>query len=118
MKVNATYDPAVRGKLNLYKLFICRAHVLARRCSFFSFVVPMALLGDDQSKEVRQLILTGRELKAVESFPQKDDPNKRVFREAKLLTTVFVASGTYSGEAFCVRTHPGGQLDEQSPFLN
>ena len=117
VKVNATYDPAVRGKLNLYKLFICRAHVLARRCSFFSFVVPMALLGDDQSKEVRQLILTGRELKAVESFPQKDDPNKRVFREAKLSTTVFVASGTYSGEAFCVRTHPGGQLDEQSPVL-
>ncbi len=111
------YTAAVRGKINLYKLFICRALGLTGREGGLAFITPMPLLGDDQARAVRQLILTSRELRTVESFPQKDDPNKRVFPEAKLSTTVFVACGRYSGNAFSVRTHPGNHLDDQSPVL-
>ena len=111
------YIPAARGKLNLYKLFICRGLTLMSVSGGLSFITPMALLGDDQAKDVRQLILSNSELIAVESFPQKDNPLKRVFLEAKLSTVVFVTRGRYTGLPFSVRTHPFGLLDSRSPAL-
>ena len=66
------YTPAARGKINQYKLFICRAIALTSSRGALAFITPMALLGDDQARGVRQLILTGTGLKSVESFPQKD----------------------------------------------
>ena len=79
----------------------------------------MPLLGDDQARGIRQLILTSRELRNVESFPQKDDPNNRVFPEAKLSTTVFVARGPYSGKAFSVQQSTLAKLHRtlQTPVL-
>ena len=111
------YTPAARGKINLYKLFICRAIALTSLSGALSFITPMALLGDDQARGVRQLILTGSELKSVESFPQKDNSLKRVFLEAKLSTAVFAIRGQYSGQAFSVRTHPAGLIEYQSNTL-
>ena len=116
-RASPLYTAAVRGKINLYKLFVCRAIGLNSREGGLAFITPMPLLGDDQARGIRQLILTSRELTAVESFPQKDDPNNRVFPEAKLSTTVFVVRGPYSGKAFSVRTHPGKYFEARSPVL-
>ena len=57
------------------------------------------------------------DLNAVESFPQKDDPRRRVFAEAKLATTVFVAKGQFSDDSFSVRTHSSRFIDESSQQL-
>ena len=111
------YIQAARGKINLYKLFICRAITLTSLSGGLSFITPMALLGDEQARDVRQMILTTSGLVAVESFPQKDNPLKRVFLEAKLSTVVFVTRGRYSGLPFSVRTHPYGFLDSRTPAL-
>jgi hypothetical protein len=43
------YGPAVHGKKNFFKLFICRGVACARSGGAFSFIVPMSLLGDEQS---------------------------------------------------------------------
>ena len=118
-RTNPAYGPAILGKLNLYKLFICQANSLAQRGSFFSLVVPMALLGDAQSVGVRQHILQNAGLKSVESFPQKDDFRRRVFPEAKLATCVFVCTGDGPTEAFQVRAHAAAQisLDSESHWV-
>ena len=52
------YTPSFRGKNNLYKLFICRAMHLLRTNGRLGFIVPMALLGDDQAADVRRLIFS------------------------------------------------------------
>jgi hypothetical protein len=106
------YLGAVRGKLNLYKLFICRAMSLAGKDGSLSFIVPMTLLGDDQSQGVRSSLLMNAGLMLIESFPQKDDPKRRVFTEAKLATTVFVTKGQFTNDNFCVRTHPSNFIKE------
>ncbi|HEU0022838.1 MAG TPA: Eco57I restriction-modification methylase domain-containing protein, partial [Dehalococcoidia bacterium] len=111
-KTVATYTPAIRGKTNLYKLFICKAAFVVAKTGTFSFIVPMALLGDDQSREVRRLLLEKSGLMAVDAFPQKDDPHRRVFPEAKLSTTVFVARGETSENPFSVRVHSGRYVEE------
>jgi hypothetical protein len=112
-----TYEPAIRGKKNLYKLFICRGAALISRTGKISFIVPMALLGDDQSAGVRKMLLEKSGLSAIEAFPQKDDSNNRVFPEAKLSTAIFVVRANPDKTQFRVRTHPGRYLDENSPTL-
>ena len=93
------FEPAIRGKKNLYKLFICRGSELIGKSGAFSYIVPMALLGDDQSAGVRRNLLEKTGLVLIESFPQKDDPENRVFKEAKLSTTLFVTRSSPSDKS-------------------
>ena len=116
------YAPARRGKNNLYKLFICRAMELLAPSGFVGFIVPMPLLGDDQAADVRRMLFRETALSTLEVFPQKDDPNRRVFPEAKLSTIVFTARKTDDeadrSATFRSRVHPGPVIDGASPSLN
>ena len=82
----------------------------------------MALLGDDQAADLRREILRRAVLSSVDSFPQKDDPEKRVFREAKLSTVVFTLmkseSAVARSEPFTIRVHPENTVREDSPCLS
>jgi hypothetical protein len=111
------YGPAIRGKKNLYKLFVCRGASVLGREGAFSFIVPMPLLGDDQAAGVRRMLLERTGLAAIEAFPQKDDPRNRVFPEAKLATAVFVTRAQPAKARIAVRTHPGRLIEETSPIL-
>lgn len=115
------YDPSRRGKNNLYKLFICRALDLLADGGRFGFIVPMAVLGDDQAADIRKAMLRVGALTAVEAFPQKDDPTRRVFAEAKLSTAVFVLVKSSNPEVknapFTARQHPADRIEVVSPSL-
>lgn len=111
------YEPAIRGKKNLYKLFLCRGVSAMGPSGTFSFIVPMPLLGDDQAAGVRRLLLEKTGFIAIEAFPQKDDPNNRVFPEAKLSTTIFVTRAQTTRQRFILRAHPGRLIEEASPKL-
>ncbi len=111
------YAPAVRGKSNLYKFFVCRGMKLMSSAGSFSFIVPMALLGDDQAAGVRRALLEQTGLVSIDAFPQKDDPRNRVFPEAKLSTAIFVTRSIAEGKNFLVRTNLGRFVDKLSPIL-
>lgn len=115
------YRPSRRGKNNLYKLFICRAIDLLAEDGRFGFIVPMALLGDDQAADLRAAMLGAGAFTSVDAFPQKDDPTRRVFPEAKLSTTVFTMVKAADEQArqqpFTARQHPAAQIEESSPSL-
>ncbi|MCK4373708.1 MAG: Eco57I restriction-modification methylase domain-containing protein, partial [Candidatus Brocadiae bacterium] len=113
----AVYEPSFRGKNNLYKLFICRGRQLVAPSGMFSFIVPMALLGDDQAANVRRMLLEHMCLQLVEAFPQKDNPRRRVFPEAKLSMAVFVACAEHVDRPLQIRTHPGRYVEHSSPVL-
>ena len=117
LRINPVYGHAVRGKLNLYKLFICQASSLAALNGMFSFIVPMGLLGDDPARGMRRLLLEQKQLVAVESFPQKDDPRRRVFPEAKLSCAVFVARSKPSEEFCMIRVHTAQFIKASSDCL-
>ena len=101
------FVPALFGAKNINKLFICRAAALVCKSGSLSFIVPMSLLGDRQAAELRKLLLRDMSLATVEAFPQKDDPKQRLFVEAKLSTTIFVARGNSGNASFTVRTNRG-----------
>jgi hypothetical protein len=112
------YAPSQRGKNNLYKLFICRALDLLADGGRLGFITPMAVLGDDQAADLRRAMLQAGRFTAVEAFPQKDDPKKRVFPEAKLSTAVFILKkGMADDLPFRARIHPGRDIEDGSPGL-
>lgn len=77
--------------------------------------MPLSLLADDFSKPVREFLLDDHSLLRIEAFPQKDDPNRRVFFEAKLSTCVFLARKHKKATTLIVRTHPAADFEANSP---
>ena len=113
------YAPSHVGKNNLYKLFLCRAFSLLAAGGRLGFIVPMPILGDEQASGIRQMILNGGAFSGVEAFPQKDDPHKRVFRDAKLSTAIIAVTRTTAEQQRCfrVRVHPADHVEPESPGL-
>ncbi|HWE95247.1 MAG TPA: Eco57I restriction-modification methylase domain-containing protein [Tepidisphaeraceae bacterium] len=115
------YAPSLVGKNNLYKLFICRVLALLAEGGLLGFITPMAVLGDEQASGIRRAILAAGAFRNIEAFPQKDDPERRVFRDAKLSTAVFVVHKTEKEAEralpFTSRIHPANVIDPGSPTL-
>jgi type I restriction-modification system DNA methylase subunit len=109
------YQEAATFRINLFRLFVALAIDKTKNDGFHGFIVPMSLLGDRFSFELRRKILSETALKSIEAFPQKDDPRDRVFLDAKLSTCVYILSRRHPSGAFKVRTHPGKDLIESSP---
>ena len=111
-------QPALGGKLNYYRLFSALGIWLTKPNGYHGFIVPMALLGDAQAKLLRTYMLSKTQLLAVEAFPQKDDPDNRVFAEAKLSTCVYVLSKRFPAVPFVLRIHPGKLVLYSSPAVD
>jgi type I restriction-modification system DNA methylase subunit len=118
---DASLRPSVVGKNNLYKLFICRAVELLRDGGHLSFIVPMPLLGDEQASGIRKALLREGTFEQIHTFPQKDNVARRVFRDAKLSTALFVfrkgADPQSEPAPFQSVRHVANTIDTQSPSL-
>jgi hypothetical protein len=121
LKSLPVYAPSFHRKNDLYKLFICRAMELLAEGGRLGFITPMAILGNIQAADLRREILRQGAITSIDAFPQKDDPERRVFKEAKLTTVVFTLTRTQDTVAreapFTARVHPAQFLCEDSPSL-
>lgn len=121
IETDQSLAPSRRGKNNLYKLFISRGLALLANLGHLGFITPMAVLGDDQAADIRRRIVELGSFTGIESFPQKDDPTKRVFPEAKLSTAIITVVKGQSERSehreFISRVHPEGTIDTNSPSL-
>lgn len=115
------FEPSRRGKNNLYKLFLCRAVTLLAEGGLLGFITPMAVLGDDAAADIRKFMLKHGVFQSIEAFPQKDNPQRRVFREAKLSTAVFsyvrTTDKALRDKPIQSRTHPAQFIAEESPAI-
>ena len=106
------------GKNNLYKLFVCQFVAQCNSSGQYGLIVPMTLLGDAQALGLRRRIFETSVPQSIDCFPQKDDPARRVFAEAKLATVVFVARRTdvagQSAEPFPIQTHSSNLITDVS----
>ncbi|NWF79169.1 MAG: N-6 DNA methylase, partial [Chloroflexi bacterium] len=110
------YETAIRGKGNLFRFFTALGLNLAQKRGRFSFIVPMGLIGDDHTYNLRKKLLSlDAPLERLEIFPQKDIVEKRVFTEAKLPTTIFFVQFGQKCQRLSVRTHSGRYIEDGSP---
>jgi type I restriction-modification system DNA methylase subunit len=117
IRAEPTYDPSRHMKNNLYKLFVCRALDLLADAGRLGFITPMAILGDAQAAKLRRALVAAGGFTAIEAFPEKDDPDNRVFPEAKLATAVicFEKGRAAADRPFRARQHPGKVIEEDTP---
>ena len=112
---NAIYGFLGGGRLNWYHYFVVLATHILRTGGMNGFIVPMSLMSDQFTFNLRQFLLDNYQIQRFDVFPQKDDPKKRIFFEAKLSTCIYTLSKRISSNPFLVRTHAANVIDRQSP---
>lgn len=109
------FAPVMGRKIDLFRLFIARGINLTANDGYLGLIIPMSLLADQQAAPLRKHLLMNHRLIGLEAFPQKDDAEKRIFRDAKLPTCVVtIMSKPDDEEPFFVSLHPGKLLEEIS----
>jgi Alw26I/Eco31I/Esp3I family type II restriction m6 adenine DNA methyltransferase len=88
VRLKSEYEFALGGKLNLFRFFIVRSLTLLKNAGRYGMIVPLALLADISCSKTRRYIMTNSGDLIADCFPQKDNPNRRVFLDAKLSTCV------------------------------
>ncbi|MCC6615298.1 MAG: Eco57I restriction-modification methylase domain-containing protein [Anaerolineae bacterium] len=116
---NLYSQPALDNRINIYRVFVARAVDLVKPNGQQGFVVPMSLLADSFTYKLRNFLLSNFSIRRIDAFPQKDDPNSRIFADAKLSTCIYVLSRSQlespSSNDILIVIHPGKDIDEGSP---
>jgi len=114
------YEVCLGGKINLYRPFIARCFGLLKKYGYYSQIIPMSFMGDISLSKIRIHCLENYQLLQCVGFPQKDDPNRRVFREAKLSTCILLVRKEKPTVNIRtnIRVFPGCSLNEKSMESN
>jgi Alw26I/Eco31I/Esp3I family type II restriction m6 adenine DNA methyltransferase len=117
-QLSTHYKQALGGKLNLYRFFIIKSIQLTKVGGRFGLIVPSSILGDKSCSNTREFLLSSTKGLEFDCFPQKDNPSKRIFEDAKLSTTIFFGEKidlkrNYK-QTFTIRTYPGNSF--QDPY--
>jgi hypothetical protein len=81
-------------------------------------IVPLSIAGDISTASTRRFLLRSLRDPLLDCFPQKDNPNRRIFKRAKLST--LVVTGQVSSRQLSdrnpvtTRVFPGNSLDDPS----
>ncbi|MBN4998078.1 N-6 DNA methylase [Stenotrophomonas maltophilia] len=108
IKLSGGYEDALGGKLNLFRFFIVRAFDLSKVDGSVGMIVPLSLAADISCRRTRVRLVKELRPVSLDCFPQKDNAKRRVFRDAKLSTMIFVGarSGSESGADIRLSVYP------------
>lgn len=98
-KTAIEYIPARGGMLNIFRLFIIKSVRLLCKGGVFSEIFPLAYTCDISAAKTREFVFQECRIISLEMFPERDNPKKRVFENAKMsvciLTMLKVKSYDY-----------------------
>ena len=80
----AKYKPAQGGMLNIFRLFVVQSYYLLKRGGVFSEIFPLAFACDVSAYKLREFVQKECSIISLEAFPERDNPKKRVFENAKI----------------------------------
>jgi Alw26I/Eco31I/Esp3I family type II restriction m6 adenine DNA methyltransferase len=113
VKTKSEYEMALGGKLNLFRFFIVKGITILKPNGLVGMIVPLSLIGDISCSKTRQFLLTSTEELKLDCFPQKDNPNKRIFKDAKLSTVIFTGSKTGNSKTRVkIRVFPANSFED------
>lgn len=84
LKKFSIYEHAIEGQINYYKLFVVKSLSLLNEGGTSVFIYQNSFLGDKSCTKLRKFIFDNFKLFSLISFPERDDPNKRIFKSAKM----------------------------------
>lgn len=113
LRENKLYAVALGGRTNLFRFMMLKGLNLLKKGGYLGFIVPLALLTDQSTSALRKYILDNFQIISIECFPQKDDPNNRVFQEAKISTCIVIVKNEEPAKEFRIRIFPGKEFSEE-----
>jgi Alw26I/Eco31I/Esp3I family type II restriction m6 adenine DNA methyltransferase len=113
-----SYEVALGGKLNLYRLFFAKVFDLLNKSGLVTFIIPYGFMCDSSSKKLREFVLREKQIRFVEAFPERDDPNKRLFEAVKMSTCIVCVINSKLELFFPMRTHYSRNISFNVPTVH
>ncbi len=112
-KSNASYQCAQGGMLNIFRLFIVRSIHLLCKNGIFSEIFPLSFACDVSSAKIRRYVFDKCSFISFEAFPERDNPQKRVFENAKISVCILTLSNSQNdNNKFRLRINRDRFVDE------
>lgn len=86
------FEKAKGGKYNAYKLFLAKAVHLQNCNSILCMIFQNSFLADNSAKNIRNHFLIEEQIIKIDSFPERDDLNKRVFKQVKMSVCILTSN--------------------------
>lgn len=87
---NKIYDKAKGGKINAFELFLCKVPELLKIDGINCQIFQNSFLADNSSSKLRNFYLTKQRIISINSYPERDDPKKRVFENVKMSVCILL----------------------------
>ncbi len=84
LKKQQEYTNYKGGKLQAFKIFLSQATKINSRNGYTSFIFQNSFLADSSCTNMRKYILDNYIITDLVSFPERDNPKKRVFEDVKM----------------------------------
>jgi len=110
LRRNEFFKAASGGKQNLFRPFLVTVASLSNKNGQFGQIVPLAILTDSSCTVTLKSTMRAAGNLLIQAFPQKDNPNDRVFPEAKLSTCILIAGRAQEEGTVVVATNPGRMI--------
>ena len=78
------YEYAKGGRINLFQFFYPLAISISKQGGIINLIVQNSLLGEDSALNNRKFIFDNTKILHIDSFPERDNVNLRVFESAKM----------------------------------
>ena len=89
------YDKAKGGKLNAYKIFLAKSIELQKNNGFLCEIFQNSFLADNSATNLRKFFLGKQQIIKIDSFPERDNVNKRVFESVKMSVCILISCNSY-----------------------
>lgn len=97
---NNIYDKAKGGKINAYELFLCRTPLLLNTEGINCQIFQNSFLADNAAAGVRKYYLSEQQIISIDSYPERDDPKKRVFENVKMSVCILLNKNTINKDYY------------------
>ena len=115
-KNDLKYAPAKGGMLNIFRLFVVHGGSILKQKGLFCEIFPLAFTCDLSSAKLREHILNNYHIINIEAFPERDNPQKRVFASAKVSVCILTFSKDMSSSKFKLRINREPYVEEHKPY--
>lgn len=90
LKSSRFYDYAKGGRLNMFQFFYPLAINVARDNGIVSLITQNSILAEDSALGNRKLFFAQTDILSIDSFPERDNKNLRVFESAKMSVCICI----------------------------
>ena len=95
LKTTRYYDAAKGGRLNMYQFFYPLAINIVRNNGIISMITQNSILAEDSALGNRKLLFKQTDILEVDSFPERDNKNIRVFESVKMSVCICTLKKNY-----------------------